>query len=74
MKTENDTPRRVWPPEANSVPILQRDYQAPIRSISDREIGAPMATRNREPSSWPLIAACIFAAGASVLLLLAFTA
>ena len=73
MKAENETPRRVWPPEANAVPILQRDYQAPIR-FSKWGINAPMATRNREPSSWPLIAACICAAGASVLLLLAFTA
>ena len=73
MKAENETPRRVWPPEANAVPILQRDYQAPIR-VGEREVGAPMATRNSEPSHWPLIAACICAAGASVLLLLALTA
>lgn len=49
MKTE---PRRTWPQE---LPILDRDYQAPIRT-SAREIGAPMATYNAEPRrTWPLV-------------------
>ena len=40
----NETPRRTWP---RPLPLLDRDFQSPIRS--NPTLDAPMATRRRAP-------------------------
>ena len=56
----DSTPRRTWPPEANRVPLLDRDFQAPIRT-NPNAIDAPMATRRAPRRAliwWTVAAVC----------------
>ena len=65
----DSTPRRTWPPEANRVPLLDRDYQAPIRPTPNA-IDAPMATRRAPRRAliwWTVAAVCSIAAAVTLL-------
>jgi hypothetical protein len=59
-----DTPRRTWPHE---VPLLDRDFQAPIRMNA---LDAPMATRRAPRRAliwWTVATVCSIAAAVTLL-------
>lgn len=61
-----DTPRRTWPHE---VPLLDRDYQAPIR-MNPNSIDAPMATRRAPRRAliwWTVATVCSIALAVTLL-------
>jgi len=65
----DSTPRRTWPPEANRVPLLDRDFQAPIRT-NPNAIDAPMATRRAPRRAliwWTVATVCSIALAVTLL-------
>ena len=62
----DSTPRRTWPHE---VPLLDRDFQAPIR-MNPNTLDAPMATRRAPRRAliwWTAATVCSIAAAVTLL-------
>lgn len=62
----DSTPRRTWPHE---VPLLDRDFQAPIRT-NPNSIDAPMATRRAPRRAliwWTVATVCSIALAVTLL-------